>query len=77
MVTKEKRYDKDFKLGAVKMVLERVRSITSVAADLGISYNTLHRWVKEFGIGNLSDSQTLCWVSWIRQYPVEMSGLKP
>jgi transposase len=48
MTTKGKRYDKDFKLGAVKMVLEKGRSINSVAVDLGVSYDTLHRWIREF-----------------------------
>jgi transposase len=48
MGTTGKRYDKDFKLGAVKMVIERGRSTNSVAADLGVSYDTLQRWLKEF-----------------------------
>src|SRR5665647_2968734 len=48
MTTKGKRYDKDFKLGAVKMLLEKGRSINSVAVDLGVSYDTLHRWIREF-----------------------------
>ncbi len=48
MVTTGKRYDKDFKLGAVKMVLEKGRSVNSVAVDLGVSYDTLQRWIREF-----------------------------
>ena len=48
MIAKGKRYDKDFKLGAVSMVLEKRLKTSNVAADLGISYDTLHRWVKEF-----------------------------
>lgn len=48
MATKGKRYDKDFKLGAAKMVLEKGRSVNSVAVDLGVSYGTLQRWVREF-----------------------------
>jgi len=43
-----KRYDKDFKIGAVKMVFEKGRKTSSVATDLGISYDTLLRWIKEF-----------------------------
>jgi transposase-like protein len=35
------RYDKDFKLGAVKMVLEKGQKTSSVVTDLGISYDTL------------------------------------
>lgn len=50
METKGKRYDKEFKLGAVKMVLDKGRKTSSVAADLGISYDTLLRWIKEFSV---------------------------
>jgi len=48
MIAKGKRYDKDFKLGAVSMVLEKRLKTSNVAADLGISYDTLHRWINEF-----------------------------
>lgn len=33
-------FDKDFKVNAVKLVLEGTRSMTKVAAELGISANT-------------------------------------
>jgi len=40
------RYDDEFKTSAVKMVVERGRTIREVAKDLGISEPTLRRWVK-------------------------------
>ncbi|MEW6624907.1 MAG: transposase [Bacillota bacterium] len=40
------RYDDEFKAGAVKMVVEKGRPISSVAKDLGISEPALRRWVK-------------------------------
>ena len=40
------RYDEEFKTDAVKMVVEKSRSISSVAKDLGVSQPALRRWVK-------------------------------
>lgn len=39
------RYDDEFKVSAVKMVVEKERSVTAVAKDLGVSQPTLRRWV--------------------------------
>lgn len=43
-----RRYDRDFKEGAVRLVLEGGRSARSVAEDLGIHENMLHRWKQEY-----------------------------
>ncbi len=43
-----RRYDRDFKEGAVRLVLEGGRSVRSVARDLGIHENMLHRWKQEY-----------------------------
>ena len=40
------RYDDEFKAGAVKMVVEKERSISVVSKDLGISEPALRRWVR-------------------------------
>ncbi len=40
------RYDDEFKAGAVKMVTEKGRPISSVAKDLGVSEPALRRWVR-------------------------------
>lgn len=48
---KRKRYDKGFKISAVKMVLEGGNSVSSVARDLGIKQNTLMNWKKKY-LGN-------------------------
>jgi len=45
---RKRRYERDFKLGAVKMVVERGRSVRSVAQALGIQENTLHHWKKKY-----------------------------
>jgi len=41
-------FDKDFKVNAVKLVLEGSRSMTKVATELGISPNTLTNWKKDY-----------------------------
>lgn len=45
---RRKRFDKEFKLSAVKMVLEGSQSLSSVARDLGIADNTLQNWKKKY-----------------------------
>ena len=48
-----KNYDKEFKISAVKLLLDSGRSIPSIASDLGISDNTLFLWKKKY----LEDAQ--------------------
>jgi len=43
-----KTYDKEFKISAVKLVLDSGRTIAQIAADLGISDNTLFNWKKKY-----------------------------
>lgn len=45
---KRKQYDKQFKLEAVRLVVEEGRSVASVARDLGLNANSLHHWKKQF-----------------------------
>ncbi len=40
---KRKRYDWAFKVEAVRLVREEGRSVASVARDLGVGENLLHR----------------------------------
>ena len=41
-------FDKDFKISAVKMVVEGKQSLSSVARDLGIAENTLQNWKNKY-----------------------------
>ena len=41
-------FDKDFKINAVKLVLEGSRSMSKIANEIGLSPNTLTNWKKEF-----------------------------
>lgn len=44
MGTRRRRFDKQFKLDALRMVQENDRPIASIARDLGIHPNVLYRW---------------------------------
>lgn len=39
-----RKYNREFKLEAVKLVVEKGRSVPSVALDLGIHEKTLYKW---------------------------------
>jgi transposase len=43
-----KTFDKEFKISAVKLVLDSDRTAAQIAADLGISGNTLLNWKKKY-----------------------------
>lgn len=43
-----RKYDKEFKLNAVKLVLEEKLNYIQVSRDLGMGLSTLQRWVSEF-----------------------------
>jgi len=42
-----KRYDRQFKIDAVSLVLNGGRTVSDVARDLGIDANVLYRWKRE------------------------------
>ena len=45
---RKKRFDKEFKISAVKIVLEGTQSIASLAKELGINSNTLQNWKQQY-----------------------------
>lgn len=47
--TKGKRYDEAFKREAVAMVVERKIPYTRAARELGVSEETLRRWIMDAG----------------------------
>jgi len=44
-----KRYAEEFKIEAVKQVIDRGYKINDVASRLGITSNSLHTWIKRYG----------------------------
>ena len=47
--SQRKKYDKQFKLDAVRMASEGTKAIAAVARDLGIDPTTLYSWKREVG----------------------------
>ena len=41
-------YDKQFKIAAVKLVLEENMPVSEVAKELSSHYNSLYRWISEY-----------------------------
>jgi transposase len=50
MIEKQPRrsFDKEFKLSAVKLVLESEKSVESIASELGVSSNSLFNWKRKY-----------------------------
>lgn len=48
MSNERRQYDKEFKLEAVRLVVEGGRKAAEVARSLGIRPNDLYRWKKQF-----------------------------
>lgn len=43
-----KRYDRQFKLMTVKIIIEKEADIEETSKELGIHSNTVRRWLKEY-----------------------------
>lgn len=48
MTQNRKRYDKQFKISAAKVVLSGEMRVTDLAKELGIKDSTLRRWAQEY-----------------------------
>ena len=44
-----KRYSEEFNIAAVKKVVERGHSVSSVATRLDITTHSLYAWIKKYG----------------------------
>ena len=45
----KKRYTEDFKVEAVKQITERGHSVPDVAKRIGVTTNSLYKWIKVYG----------------------------
>ncbi|MEO8168205.1 MAG: transposase [bacterium] len=48
-INKRRKFDKQFKLDAVRLVTEGGRKAADVARDLGVDPNTIYNWKRDFG----------------------------
>ena len=48
MVSKRRRFTREFKIETVKLVTDSDNSVNQVATDMGIHPNTLYRWVQQY-----------------------------
>src|SRR3954467_6796334 len=54
-----KRYDKEFKIAAVKLVTEKGYGPKQAALSLGIPANTLQYWIKIYGQKRQQQAETM------------------
>lgn len=47
-MSSQRKYDREFKLNAVKLYREGGKSLNRIALDLGVPMTTLAAWVKQF-----------------------------
>ena len=47
MGKKRSQYTKEYKVEAVRLIVEEVRPISEVARELGVAQSLLHRWKKK------------------------------
>jgi len=47
MGSKRRRYDRQFKVEAVRLITERGKRATEVARDLGVHVNLIYNWQKQ------------------------------
>ncbi len=55
-----KRYPEEFKIEAVKQVVDRGHSVSSVATRLDITTHSLYAWIKKYGPDSSTHKQNRC-----------------
>ena len=49
VIMRRKRYPDEFKMEAVKQVIDRGHSVADVAGRLGMTTHSLYAWIKKYG----------------------------
>jgi transposase len=50
MVSRRRRFNREFKIETVKLVTDSDNSVTQIAADMGVHPNTLYKWASSIPI---------------------------
>jgi transposase len=50
MVSRRKRYNREFKIETVKLINDGGNSVTQIAIELGIHPNTLYKWLQQYSV---------------------------
>ena len=48
MVTRRRRFTREFKIETVKLVADSDNSVAQIAVDMGIHPNTLYKWTRQY-----------------------------
>jgi transposase len=48
MVTRRRRFTREFKIETVKLVTDSDNSVAQIAVDMGIHPNTLYKWTRQY-----------------------------
>ncbi len=60
MSTGRRRYSRDFKLEAVRRIQETGQSQAQLSRELGVSVNTLSRWMRQFRSEKIEAHEGYC-----------------
>ena len=59
MTRSYRKFDEDFKQGAVRLVFETGKPIAQVARELGVNEGTLGNWVSKYRVEHADEEQPL------------------
>ena len=48
MVSRRRRFTREFKIETVKLITSSEHSVTQVSDDMGIHPNTLYKWIRQY-----------------------------
>ena len=63
-----KRYPEEFKIEAVKQVVDRGYSVASVATRLDITTHSLYAWIKKYGPDSSTNKEQSDALKWFTEF---------
>lgn len=71
-----RRFDKEFKLDAVRLMGEGGRTIAQLSRDLGVSVTQLRRWREQFGQDSAKDKALSAEAAEVKKLERELAQVK-